>query len=41
MGNVNLDGEFKPTESREEEKVPMLAVATEQPPAEPETPLVE
>jgi hypothetical protein len=41
MGNVNLDGEFKPTERREEEKVPMLAVATEQPPAEPEMPLLE
>lgn len=41
MGSVNLDGEFKPAESREEEQVPQVQVAAEQTAAEPETPLLK
>ena len=41
IGRVNLDDEFQPTESREEEKVPIVQAARPETPAEPETPLLE
>jgi hypothetical protein len=40
IGNVNLDGEFKPTESREEDKIPLVQAAAAETPAEPETRLL-
>jgi len=46
IGSVNLDGEFKPIESRAEEQAPMVQAAaeqdtTEKSAAEPKTPLLE
>ncbi len=41
IGSVNLDGEFKPRESRAEEQAAKVQVSGEQSPEEQETPLLE
>ena len=41
IGSVNLDGEFKPTENREEDRAPQVQVAVRQAPPEPAPSLLE
>ena len=41
IGSVSMDGEFKPTESREEDRAPLVQAPPQQAPAEPAPTLLE